>query len=76
MGDVPFIEIHVGFLADQVAVAATDALDLGQGIHDFLLAIDLEYLYQHNALIVRVAIPSLANLFSGVLATAGHVRWC
>ena len=41
MGDVPLVEIDIGLLADQVAVAAADALDLRQGVHDFLLAIDL-----------------------------------
>ena len=39
--NVPLIEIHVGLLADQVAVAATHALDFGQGVHDLLFAIDL-----------------------------------
>lgn len=39
--DVPLVEIHVGLLADQVGVTATDTLDLRQGVHDLLLAIDL-----------------------------------
>jgi hypothetical protein len=34
-------EIDIGLLADQVGVAATDTLDLGQGVHDLLLAIDV-----------------------------------
>jgi len=34
-------EVHIGFLADQVGVATTDTLDFGQGVHDFLLAIDV-----------------------------------
>ena len=37
----PLVQVYVGFLADQVAVAASDTLDFGQGIHDLLLAIDL-----------------------------------
>ena len=40
--DVPLVEVHVRLLADQVAVAATNTLDLGQGVHDLLLAIDLQ----------------------------------
>lgn len=40
-GGVPLVEVDVGLLADQVAVSATDTLDLGQGVHDLLLAIDL-----------------------------------
>ena len=43
MKDVPLIEIDVGFFADQVAVAPADALDLGQGVHHLLLAVDLSY---------------------------------
>ena len=34
-------EIDIGLLADQVGVSATDTLDLGQGVHDLLLAIDV-----------------------------------
>jgi len=39
--DVPLVEVNIGLLADQVAVAATDTLDLSQGVHDLDLAIDL-----------------------------------
>ena len=38
---IPLVEINVGLHADQVAVSATDTLDLCQGVHDLLLAIDL-----------------------------------
>jgi hypothetical protein len=38
---VPLAEVNIGLLADQVGVAATDTLDLGQGVHDLLLAINL-----------------------------------
>jgi len=40
-GAVPLVEVDVGLLADQVGVAAPDTLDLGQGVHDLLLAIDV-----------------------------------
>ena len=40
-GGVPLVEVDIGLLADQVGVAATDTLDLGQGVHDLLLAINL-----------------------------------
>lgn len=39
--DVPLVEVDVGLLAYQVAVAAPDTLDLRQGVHHLLLAIDL-----------------------------------
>ena len=42
VGDVPLVEIHVRLLADQIAVAAADTLDFGQGVHDLLFAIDLQ----------------------------------
>lgn len=35
------VEIDIGLLADQVGVTATDTSDLGQGVHDLLLAIDV-----------------------------------
>ena len=34
-------EIDIGLLADQVGVSATDTSDLGQGVHDLLLSIDV-----------------------------------
>ena len=34
-------QIDIGLLADQVGVSATDTRDLGQGVHDLLLAIDV-----------------------------------
>jgi hypothetical protein len=40
-GHIPLGKIDVGLLADQVRVSATDTLDLGHGIHDLLLAIDV-----------------------------------
>ena len=40
-GDSPFVQIHIGLFAHQVGVAAPNTLDLGQGVHDFLLAIDV-----------------------------------
>jgi hypothetical protein len=40
-GTVPLVEIDIGLLADQVGVPATDTLDLGQGVHDLLLAVNI-----------------------------------
>jgi len=34
-------KVDIGLLADQIGVAATNTLDLGQGVHDLLLAIDV-----------------------------------
>ena len=38
---VPLVQVDIGLLANQVGVTATDTLDLGQGVHDLLLAIDV-----------------------------------
>lgn len=38
---VPLVQVDIGLLADQVGVSATDTLDLGQCVHDLLLAIDV-----------------------------------
>jgi hypothetical protein len=35
------LEVDIGLLADQVGVSATDTLDLGHGVHDLLLSIDV-----------------------------------
>jgi len=43
----PLVEVDIGLLADQVGVTATDTLDLGQGVHDLLLAIDLWTMHQY-----------------------------
>jgi len=33
-------QVDIGLLADEVGVAATDTLDLGQGVNDLLLAVN------------------------------------
>ncbi|KAI6772032.1 hypothetical protein HG530_002990 [Fusarium avenaceum] len=38
---VPLVQIDIGLLADQVRVSATDTLDLGQGVHDLLLSVNI-----------------------------------
>jgi hypothetical protein len=40
-GAIPLVEVNIGLLADQVGVTTTNTLDLGQGEHDLLLAINL-----------------------------------
>ena len=40
-GGAPFIEINVGFLANEIGIATSDALNLSQGVHDLLFAIDV-----------------------------------
>lgn len=38
---VPLVQVDIGLLADQVGVSATDTLDLGQGVHDLLLSVNI-----------------------------------
>ena len=37
----PLVEVNVGLLADDVGVAATNTLDLSQGVHDLALSINV-----------------------------------
>jgi len=41
LASIPFVQVHIGLLADQVGVSSTDTLDLRQGVHNLLLAIDV-----------------------------------
>lgn len=52
--DLPFVEIHIGFLADQVGVTASHTLDFSQGVHDLLLAIDVGVKETEDKLEVRL----------------------
>lgn len=51
---VPFVQIDVGFLADQIGVTTSNTLDLGQGVHDLLLAIDVGVEETEDELEVRL----------------------
>lgn len=51
---IPLVEIDIGLLADQVGVPATDTLDLGQGVHDLLLAVDIGVEKTEDELEVRL----------------------
>jgi hypothetical protein len=48
------VQIDIGLLADQVRVSATDTLDLGQGVHDLLLAVDIGVQKTQDELEVRL----------------------
>jgi hypothetical protein len=51
---VPFGKVDIGLLADQVGVATSNTLDLSQGVHDLLLAIDIGVEQPQNVLEVRL----------------------
>ena len=53
-GNIPFVQVHIGFFANQVRVTASDALDLGEGVHDLLLAVDIGVEKPKNELEVRL----------------------
>jgi hypothetical protein len=38
---IPLAKVDIGLLADQVGVTTADTLDLGQGVHNLLLSIDV-----------------------------------
>lgn len=54
LGGIPLIQVHIGFFANQVGVTASNALDLGEGVHDFLLAIDIGVEKTEDELEVRL----------------------
>ncbi len=64
-GDVPLVEIDICLLADQIAVSATYTLDLREGIHDLLLAIDLNAKDQYSS-----------SWGSSFVIRSRDVRWC
>jgi hypothetical protein len=51
---VPLVQIDIGLLADQVRVSATDTLDLGQGIHNLLLSVNIGVEKTENLPIVNI----------------------
>lgn len=55
VGDgIPLVQIDIGFFANQVGVTASNTLDLGEGVHDLLLAIDVGVEETKNELEVRL----------------------
>ena len=73
-GSVPLVKVHIGLLADQVGVAASDTLYLRQRVHDLDFAIDLLYvlLVSVLCLVANAAISFIAG-FAPVFV---DVRWC
>lgn len=55
----PLVEVNIGLLADQVGVATSDTLDLGQGVHDLALSINVSVEQTQNVLNMRCQIDSL-----------------
>lgn len=51
---LPLVQVDIGLLANQVGVPATNTLDLGQGVHDLLLSIDVGVEETENELEVRL----------------------
>lgn len=74
-GHIPFIEVNIGLLADQVGVPTADTLDFGHGIHDFAFAIDVGVEQTKNVLKV-MCLDSVFGLFtrSNALGIAGGAR--
>lgn len=50
---IPFSEVNVGLLADQVGVATTNTLDPGQGVYDLLFSVNICVEQTKNKLKVR-----------------------
>jgi len=50
----PLVQVDIGLLTDQVGVSTADTLDLGQGVHDLLLSIDVRIEESKDELEVRL----------------------
>lgn len=48
--DAPLVEVNIGLLADQVGVPSSNTLDLGQGVHDLALSINVGVEQTQNVL--------------------------
>ena len=53
-GGIPLVQVHIRFFAYKVGVTASDTLDLCEGVHDLLLAIDVGVEESKNELEVRL----------------------
>ena len=52
--NAPLVQIDIRLLADQVGVPTTNTLDLGQGVHDLLLTINISVEETQDVLEVRL----------------------
>ena len=55
-GNVPLVEINIGLLANQVGVTASNTLNLGQGDHNLLLAVNIGVEQTQDVLEVRLLV--------------------
>ena len=53
-GGIPLVQVDIGFFANQVRITASNTLDLGEGVHDLLLAIDVGVEETKNELEIRL----------------------
>ena len=76
-GPLPLVEINISLLADQVGVATADTLDLGQGVHDLLLSLNIGVEQTQNELEGRLLSGDKRHdgrLFGGVVVDRVRCR--
>ena len=56
--DAPLIQVNVGLFADNVGVSSSNTLDLGQGVHDLALSINVGVQQTENVLLTTRFSPS------------------
>ena len=54
----PLVQINVGLLADDVGVSPTNTLNLGHGVHDLALSIDVGVQQTENVLVTTRFSPT------------------
>ena len=73
---IPLVEVDIGLFADKVGVTTANTLDLGQGVHDLALAINVGVEETQDVLyILNVNIFSLGiTVHENGPGTAGGAR--
>ncbi len=61
----PLVEVNISLLADNVGVTTTNTLDLGQGVHDLALSIDVGVEETQDVLQVTNELSCRRNMILG-----------
>ena len=75
MGCAPLVQVNVGLFADKVGVTTANTLDLGQGVHDLALAINVGVEETKNVLhSVSISLQRQMRELRYIPGTAGGPR--
>lgn len=66
------VQVDIGLLADEVGVSATDTLNLGQGVDNFLLAVNVGVEQTQDELEVRLLGRGIAGQYTPLKSRCGQ----